>query len=120
LPECALLAGLPKGPERFSPFRHPERAFRRRNIVLQRMKEEEFITEHDLLTIHGNQPFHFKRKPVEKVNAAYFIETVRIQLEPKYGADTLYQRRPLDLHDDGPAHAKSRGGNHPKTLGRVR
>jgi penicillin-binding protein 1A len=90
LPECALLAGLPKGPERFSPFRHPERAFRRRNIVLQRMKEEEFITEHDLLKSMGIS-HSFKRKPVEKVNAAYFIETVRIQLEPKYGADTLYK-----------------------------
>jgi penicillin-binding protein 1A len=47
------LAGLPKGPERFSPFRHPERAFRRRNIVLRRMKEEEYITEHDLLQAMG-------------------------------------------------------------------
>jgi penicillin-binding protein 1C len=35
--EAALLAGLPASPERYSPFRHPERAVRRRNTVLDRM-----------------------------------------------------------------------------------
>ena len=37
LPEAALLAALPKGPEEFSPVRHPDRALKRRNLVLQEM-----------------------------------------------------------------------------------
>ena len=38
LPEAALLAALPKGPEAYSPIRsHPERAIKRRNLVLTEM-----------------------------------------------------------------------------------
>lgn len=40
LAECALLAGLPQGPSRLNPLRHPDRALDRRNRVLRRMKEE--------------------------------------------------------------------------------
>ncbi len=90
LPECALLAGLPKGPERFSPFRRPDRAIRRRNLVLRRMREEGYITEQEQL--HAMAMAHnFRKKPPEKVNASYFVESVRIQLEPTYGAEALYK-----------------------------
>lgn len=37
LAECALLAGLPQGPSRLNPLRHPHRAVKRRNIVLHRL-----------------------------------------------------------------------------------
>lgn len=90
LPECALLAGLPKGPERFSPFRHPTRAIRRRNLVLRRMREEGYITEQEQLHAMGIAPL-FQKKPPEKVNASYFVENVRIQLEPKYGTEALFK-----------------------------
>lgn len=40
LAECALLAGLPQGPSRLNPLRHPERALERRNRVIRRMREE--------------------------------------------------------------------------------
>lgn len=39
LAECALLAGLPQAPTRLNPLRHPERAARRRDIVLERLQE---------------------------------------------------------------------------------
>jgi penicillin-binding protein 1A len=90
LPECALLAGLPKGPERFSPFRRPARAIRRRNIVLQRMVDEGYITEQEQLHAIAT-PHLFERKSPDKANAAYFVESVRIQLEPKYGSEALYK-----------------------------
>ena len=44
LPEAALLAGLPKGPSEFSPINNPERAFRRRNVVIDSMLEDGKIT----------------------------------------------------------------------------
>ena len=40
LPEAALLAALPKGPEYYSPVQHPERALKRRNLVLSEMLED--------------------------------------------------------------------------------
>ena len=44
LPEAALLAGIIQGPSRLSPYRHPERALERRNLVLDGMVETHAIT----------------------------------------------------------------------------
>ena len=44
LPECALLAGLPRNPRDYSPRREPERALKRRNLVLASMLENKRIT----------------------------------------------------------------------------
>lgn len=90
LPECALLAGLPKGPERYSPYRRPDRAIRRRNLVLRRMREEGYITEAEQMRA-GGAVHKFNKAPLDKVNASYFVEALRIQLEPKYGTDALYK-----------------------------
>ena len=45
LAEAALLAGLPQSPARLNPRRHPDRARKRRNAVLARMREEGYIDE---------------------------------------------------------------------------
>src|SRR6056297_2190452 len=45
LAESALIAGLPQSPNNYSPLRNPERAIKRRNIVLDRMYELDYITE---------------------------------------------------------------------------
>ena len=44
LPEAALLAGIIQGPSRLSPYRHPDRAMDRRNVVLDAMVETHAIT----------------------------------------------------------------------------
>jgi len=44
LPEAALLAALPKGPESYSPVRFPDRALKRRNLVLDEMLNDHKIT----------------------------------------------------------------------------
>ncbi len=44
LPEAALLVGLPQAPARLRPDRHPDRAIRRRNYILDRMNACGFIT----------------------------------------------------------------------------
>ena len=48
LPQAALLAGMPKGPNFYSPDKYPERARERRAYVLARLKEEGAITEADM------------------------------------------------------------------------
>jgi len=66
LAECALLAGLPQSPSRLRPDRHPERAKKRRDMVLSNMFKDGFITakqyddarnEPVLVKVH---PFPFK------------------------------------------------------------
>ena len=44
LPDAALLAGLIQAPDDRNPFRHPDRAKARRNIVLKNMRENGFIS----------------------------------------------------------------------------
>ncbi len=44
LPEAALLAALPKGPESYSPIKYPQRAIRRRNLVIEEMLQDGKIT----------------------------------------------------------------------------
>ena len=47
LAECALIAGMPKSPSRYSPLINKELALRRRNIVLKQMRDTEIITADD-------------------------------------------------------------------------
>lgn len=84
LSEMATIAGLAPAPNVFSPVENPEAAKRRRNLVLQRMLEDGFITSAEKqkaasepLTVKANLP---KRYQVE---APYFISYIQKEL-PKY------------------------------------
>jgi len=55
IPEAALLAGLPKGPEIYSPFKNPQKALERRNWVLRQMATHGFITAKEELEME-NEP----------------------------------------------------------------
>ncbi len=46
LAECAMLAGLPQAPSRYSPYQHFARAKERQKYVLGRMVEDGYITQH--------------------------------------------------------------------------
>lgn len=90
LGECAYLAGLPRAPNRYSMFRNPDRAARRRSIVLRRMRELGFISPREqnealMIELSSERP-HMP----EKV-ASYFVEYVRLLLEPTYGSDMIYR-----------------------------
>ncbi len=90
LAECAMLAGLPQAPSRYSPYRHYERARDRQRYVLGRMVEEGYIDEelaeealNQDLTIHPRVNVHI-------TEAAYFTEQVRRYLEETFGEEMLY------------------------------
>ncbi len=90
LGECALLTGLIPSPERYSPFNSLEKAKQRRGLVLNRMKELNFITAREAEAAAG------EKIPTEKStmfasHAAYFVEYVRQILEPKYGVAQLWK-----------------------------
>ena len=91
LGETALIAGLPKAPSAYDPTRNPDRATERRNQVLERMAEEDFITaqessEEMALPLELNPKIKDPMDPT-----AYFAEEVRRYLYEKYGEDMLYR-----------------------------
>lgn len=75
LPEAALLAGLPQGPSIYNPFRHPDRAKRRRNIILQMMRDNGYITADDY-TQATEAPLGVKSGYSGSEDAPYFVDLV--------------------------------------------
>ena len=90
LPEAALLAGLVQRPSYLSPYRHPERALERRNLVLEAMVETGDITR-DQADKAKATPLKLAPQNVEASDAPYFVDLIRDQLVTKYGDDDLNQ-----------------------------
>jgi penicillin-binding protein 1A len=90
LPEAALLAGLPKAPNTYSPFLYFERAKQRQTYVLERMVEENYITQAEMDKA-VNVPLILRDIKAKDKVAAYFVEHVRRYVQEKYGADVLYK-----------------------------
>jgi penicillin-binding protein 1B len=88
LPEAALLAGLVQRPSYLSPYRHPERAVDRRNLVLQAMVETGAITQAQADAAKAT-PLKLAPQNVEASDAPYFVDLIREQLLAKYGEDEL-------------------------------
>lgn len=91
LAEGAMLAGLPRAPNSYSPVLDPERARRRRHHVLNRMIEEEFISA-EQVEAATSLPFSTASSSQAKDVAPYFVEHVRQYLEDKYGTYAVYHR----------------------------
>ena len=89
LSEAALLAALPKGPEAYSPIRHPSRALRRRNLVLSEMLQDGKITLNQY-NAALKAPLGLHIEPTANSVAPYFVEEVRRQLEQEYGVEQVH------------------------------
>jgi penicillin-binding protein 1B len=76
LPEAALLAGIIQGPSYLSPYRHPERATDRRNVVLDSMVETRAITREQADKAKAT-PLKLAPPNVEASDAPYFVDLVR-------------------------------------------
>ena len=90
LPECALLVALPKSQERYSPYKHPELAIQRRNLVLKKMLENNAISPEDYARA-VNEALGVVERKKEKRTGEYFLEEIRRHLELKYGPEFLYR-----------------------------
>ncbi|MFT6071949.1 MAG: penicillin-binding protein 1A [Alphaproteobacteria bacterium] len=88
--EIAYLAALPKGPNNYHPIKRKKKAILRRNYVLTRMYEDDYISKSEMMLA--------KKKPLETVlgesektfDVAYFVEEIRRNLLKRYGEDALY------------------------------
>jgi penicillin-binding protein 1A len=90
LAEAALLAGLPKGPQLYSPINHPDKAMRRRTLVINAMLEDGKITAAQAADARSAPvALHLQHDPNSL--APYFVEEIRRYLENKYGADQVHE-----------------------------
>ncbi|PYX21849.1 MAG: penicillin-binding protein [Acidobacteria bacterium] len=88
LPEAALLAGLIQAPSYLSPYRHPERALDRRNIVLDAMADTHAITRAEADKAKAT-PLKLAPPNVEASDAPYYIDLVRDTLVNKFNEHEL-------------------------------
>ena len=90
LEEAAVLAGLPKAPNYYSPINNPERALRRRNLVINNMLEDGKITAAEALRAK-DAPLKLNLQAEPNDIAPYFVEEIRQYLEKKYGAEEVHE-----------------------------
>ncbi len=91
LPEAALLAGLIQRPSYLSPYRHPERALERRNLVLEAMVETHAITREQANKAKA-VPLKLAPPNVEASDAPYFVDMVRDTLITKFNEHDLNEQ----------------------------
>ena len=88
LEECALLAGLPQAPSRFSPISNAKKAKSRQMYVLSRMAEEGYLSEKEARESQAKPVKVFMRENYLS-KAPYFVETVRQLLIDEIGEASL-------------------------------
>ncbi len=102
LPEAATLAGLIQQPSYTNPYRHPERAEARRNLVLGLMRQNGYITEEQHKEALAT-PLRLAPAEIESSEAPYFVDLVNEELQNEFQdrdfqSDTYRVYTSLDLN----------------------
>ena len=102
-PDAALLAALPKAPSKYNPYKFPEVGKFRRNLVLQNLMDNDFISKSELEKFKSSN-LNLKKRKIEIVNEANsYTEEVRRIVKENYGFEKLYSqglsiRTPLNIN----------------------
>jgi penicillin-binding protein 1B len=96
LPESALIAGMIQSPNPYNPYRHPQRATERRNMVIRAMNDAGFI-EPAAVEGYLAAPLRVESASVDSAEAPYFVDLVRSQLAQRYDAKDLTTQN-LTIH----------------------
>jgi penicillin-binding protein 1A len=88
--EAALLAALPKAPGFYNPRNHPDRAVRRRNVVINLMRNQGFLTPEEAELWKAYPLLLTTRRTSFGDVAPYFVEHIRKELDARYGRQ-LYE-----------------------------
>jgi len=91
LNECAMLAGIPKSPNHYSPLNNLEEAQKRKAVVLQQMAKYGFISSSTAQKTAKQEIHLVQSAPKEVGDAYYFINYVKQTIIDKYGDDGLYK-----------------------------
>ena len=89
LAEAAMLAGLPKSPTRYNPYRHMERAQKRQRVVLTRMIATGYITRSQAEDAIKT-PILLASTSRKARTGSYFLDMVIRHLEDRYGSDVVH------------------------------
>jgi penicillin-binding protein 1B len=84
--EIALIVGLIKGPNAYSPVKNVEDATNRRNVVLRRLREEGILTE-DAVAQAMNRPVKVMLNQDVLTDAPYFVDHLLRDIEQGIGMD---------------------------------
>ena len=83
VPEAAVLAGLIQRPSYYNPFRHPERMLERRNLVLQLMRQNGFVSDREY-AVAVETPLNLAPGGLESTEAPYFVDLVNDELNSQF------------------------------------
>ncbi len=97
LGESALIAGMPRSPNYYSPYNNLENALRRRNIVLNRMEDLGIITAEENQAARDEEINIERGETEEEDIAPYFVEHIRRKLIEQFGAQKVYSGG-LEVH----------------------
>jgi penicillin-binding protein 1A len=89
LAESSLLAGLPKSPTRYNPYRYFERAKKRQQLVLARMSAVGYTTVAEAEAAY-QAPLELMPHPAGTPKGSYFLDLVLNDLEERYGPEVVY------------------------------
>ena len=90
--ESALLAALPKAPSKYDPYKYPAVAKFRRNLVLENLQENKFISKKEMNKLKKLE-LKLKRRKIEIINEANsYTEDVRRIVKDIYGFEKLYSQ----------------------------
>jgi len=84
--EAAMLAGLPKAPSAFNPVSNPKRARARQLHIIDRMRENGFITAEEAATAK-EEKLRLRRQTTDRTRAEFAAEMVRQAIVAQYGED---------------------------------
>lgn len=91
IPQAAYLAALPQRPTYYSPYGERKDALEtRKNLVLQKMREKDFITEQEYNDAL-NETVEFVEYGDKNIKAPHFVFYIRNYLEKKYGRAVVYE-----------------------------
>ncbi len=89
--QAATLAGITKSPTNYSPRRDPQKALERRNLILNKMFQQGYISGSALSEALAEPMRLAKSRRTQSSVVPYWVEMIREQLIAKYGANTVLQ-----------------------------
>ena len=87
--ESATLAGLIPAPETYNPIENPKEAKARRNLVLDRMAEQGYITRAEATELQG-EPLKVRKTSPRSFQFAYFVSHVSKLLQREFGTEETF------------------------------
>lgn len=90
LAQIAVLAGLPKAPSTLNPISRPDRALKRRAVVLQRMYVAGYITSEQLASANQEPVTAVKHGAEIELSAPYIAEMAHQEMVDRFGKEAAY------------------------------